>query len=285
MAFASRTVGRRCASVGVVAAIAALPGCAIGVPQPATGPTTTSITLHGDVYSSVGGDTVYWFRYGETTALGSATPHRTLALQAGQGQAVSEPVAGLAADTTYHFSMCATDGEEGPPRINCSELHTFNTSGDAAAGSGDEIGVDGETSTFHFDLDARSGPEGENARGTASWRWQRGSQGEFAGTVTCLSVHGQTAIIGYTGLFGGVFNGKAREAGRIRVTDGLGPGGQDTWERVITASGPGVHWEDPDPPPIPGPSDCSAFPGAGAGAFLDSRSVDSGGVTLTDVGP
>ncbi len=106
-----------------------LAGCAVGTPEPATHVTNTAATLNGRVFSTESDtDVQYWFRYGTTTAYGHQTPERTLHFPAG-GQAtlaVSEPVAGLAPWTTYHYRLCAA-----PPRPGCLQGDRVFTTGPA----------------------------------------------------------------------------------------------------------------------------------------------------------
>jgi Tol biopolymer transport system component len=105
----------------------ALAGCAVGDPKPTTYVTDLSATLNADVYSSVAGDTEYWWRYGETTAYGTETPHRTIAIADSAAHPVSEPIQGLAASTTYHFQLCVQDEGENPPRAVCQSDRSFTT--------------------------------------------------------------------------------------------------------------------------------------------------------------
>jgi hypothetical protein len=104
-----------------------LSACSVGDPRPATDVSDTEATLNAEVYSSVAGDTEYWWRYGEDTGYGSETPHGTVAIADDQPHAVSHPVSGLTADTTYHFMVCTSDEEESPPRVVCSTDRTFVT--------------------------------------------------------------------------------------------------------------------------------------------------------------
>jgi hypothetical protein len=71
--------GRTLLLVACLAAVV-LAGCAVGDPQPTSDVTDVSATLNGDVYSSVVGDTEYWWKYGETPAYGTETPHGTVAI-------------------------------------------------------------------------------------------------------------------------------------------------------------------------------------------------------------
>jgi hypothetical protein len=83
-------------------AMAAVPGVTAQAP---TGVTAAGATLHGRV-NPRSLATTYFFQYGPTVAYGA----RTAAAEAGSGAAavsVSAPVAGLAANTTYHFRLVA----------------------------------------------------------------------------------------------------------------------------------------------------------------------------------
>ena len=116
---------RGLAAVLALAALAAT-GCAVANPKATTGVTGAAATLNGDVYSNLAGSTQYWWRYGTTSAYGSETTHRSVAINDNQGHPVSEPLAGLSASTAYHFKMCAQDGSS-PPRAVCSKDGTFTT--------------------------------------------------------------------------------------------------------------------------------------------------------------
>jgi alpha-tubulin suppressor-like RCC1 family protein len=121
-----RSLATGLACLAVPAAIL-LSACAVGEPTPATRVGGTGATLNGTVQSSVRGPTDYWFRFGETTAYGSDTAHRTIDIEDDAKHPVSEPITGLSPSTTYHWQMCVRDGEEDPPRIICSKDQTLAT--------------------------------------------------------------------------------------------------------------------------------------------------------------
>jgi hypothetical protein len=114
--------------------------------------------------------------------------------------------------------------------------------------------------TFLFDAFVEAGPQGENPRGDVQWADEGPTPASASianTTVSCLSVSGRVAIIGLTGQLQRFFLGGPLEpiAGLIRVVDGGGPdSGADNVQFAIqigAVSGP----------PLPGPTDCSTFPG------------------------
>jgi hypothetical protein len=131
----------------------------------------------------------------------------------------------------------------------------------AQAPTGDSaIGTVFDSSGNAGRVDAHSGHSGENPTGTALFgtpdsplapRWDL--------DVTCLSVTGHTAIVGFTGtLFDPLigFGEAFPTAGLILAVDGGGPdSGLDSLE-FSSVEGPGGG------PPIPGPTTCSSYPGA-----------------------
>jgi hypothetical protein len=107
-------------------------------------------------------------------------------------------------------------------------------------------------------IDATGGPSGENAAGTALFGHVEGGltpRWEFE--VTCLSVTGNTAVIGFTGTYTTYVTwGETHPtAGLIRAVDGGGPAsGQDTAEFASVTG-------EVNGPPIPVPTECSSYPG------------------------
>src|SRR5215211_2784551 len=56
-----------------------------------------------------------------------------------------------------------------------------------------------ETGTSVFGMDAHSGASGENPSGTADWHVGGGNGRSWTVSITCLSVTGNMAILGFTG--------------------------------------------------------------------------------------
>ena len=88
--------------------------------------TTDSATLTGYVTSDRSEQGEWWFKYGKTAALGTATPKRSIQFVEDTHHNVSEPLTGLEHGTTYHYVLCADDQEPGMPAL-CSPDQTFTT--------------------------------------------------------------------------------------------------------------------------------------------------------------
>jgi hypothetical protein len=128
--------------------------------------------------------------------------------------------------------------------------------------------------------DARSGPLGENANGTASVTSTGGFGPDWDWKVTCLNVRGKTAIVGVTGtMWTGFGWGETYpSAGLLRIVDGGGDASRlDTLE-FATIEG------EQDGPPIPGPTSCSEYP-ADYGVSIGPHPNEDGDMVVTDVPP
>jgi hypothetical protein len=138
--------------------------------------------------------------------------------------------------------------------------------------------VSRSTATFN----AASDPSGHTPSGTVEFGGAGGTPGGTGGTeasVTCLSVAGHVAIIGFTGRESGFNDPDSWVAGLIRVVDGGPPGSSlDTWQIAITDSEMTFVRDTP----FPGPTDCSSF----APPFVPSPSVMvEGDIVVTDTQP
>jgi hypothetical protein len=170
----------------LVAALAS--GCATGiVNKPPSDVTETSATVNGIVWTTVGGEVSYWVEYGTSTAYGQETTHRTVDVAEDTPHDVSIPIAGLGGATTWHYRLCAEDAQAG----TCSKDATLLT-GDSVVGSG----TTGGGFDVSFDIDAHSGPLGENPTGIAGLERVRDPFTSLRGSVTCLTVTGPRAVIG-----------------------------------------------------------------------------------------
>src|SRR4051794_7172799 len=74
--------------------------------------------------------------------------------------------------------------------------------GQAQSPAGDTVaGGFSDNLTFlrSLGVEAHSGPSGEQPTGTVFWHFGGGLGPTWSGRITCLSVTGKTAIIGYSG--------------------------------------------------------------------------------------
>jgi hypothetical protein len=130
---------------------------------------------------------------------------------------------------------------------------------DAVTGEG------GESSNNAFvSLEASSGVSGENPTGTVRLHVGTSFGPTWFGEVSCLSVRGNTAIIGFgEGYLTVGFFPDAQTywvTGLVRIVDN-GPGPGDTFEDVVLQTGEPAQPPPPPPgDPLPGPTECSTFP-------------------------
>jgi hypothetical protein len=83
----------------------------------------------------------------------------------------------------------ATLGIFAAPGISAAQ----SPSQDSVTGTGVATSID--LGTFDFEIDAHSGPQGENPTGQVSFRDASDGSIFFAGPVTCLSVNGNVAVL------------------------------------------------------------------------------------------
>jgi hypothetical protein len=169
----------------------AVSSCAVGVRQPATDITATSATLNGKVLSTTGGPGSWYIEYGPTAARTEKTPTRTIDFAVGELEPVSEPVSGLEPGRTYHFAVCAEDGEN-PGDPFCSPDQTFTTAPSEDSVTGSEthnFGVPQHPILISYEYSVFSGPSGENPTGTIQFL-------DITFDVVCLAVSGTRAVIG-----------------------------------------------------------------------------------------
>lgn len=180
-----------------VTATMVLVGCYAST-EPATdvGPDSATLRAHGTANN---GEAVSSFRYwvtGRVTAEDNYFTTQARHWPPGSSGPISDKASGLAAGTSYSFTLCGQD--VGGPQA-CAQTRTFTTKAaveDAARG-GFWAGC---CSTFS--VDAESGPSGENPRGTMRFRSAGGFDPvthDFTGFVTCLAIHGTRAAVGAVG--------------------------------------------------------------------------------------
>jgi hypothetical protein len=136
---------------------------------------------------------------------------------------ISEKVSGLYAGKTYLFRACGADDSGGS--YVCAQTRQFTTSPPVQDSL---VGSWGESPHVNGDVNAHSGPAGQNPGGTL---FTRQLFDTFTGNVTCLKVSGSTATVGGVGHPWDA--PEANETMLLTVLDG-GPSGTDTLKVVIT---------------------------------------------------
>jgi len=186
---------RLCALVALVAVLGA---CGFGQTGGARLIGGSSAVLDGSVSNVRTGETAYWFEYGLSTAYGWATPRGQVTVtDSSRPQPVSAVAHGLPEGTTVHYRVCAVDDDGSGI---CGADATFvTTSGlDTVTGTGTSVVVPQLGYAVGAYVDARSGPNGEGAGGTASTSpGRRYFKVADSGDVTCLRVEGNLATIGF----------------------------------------------------------------------------------------
>jgi hypothetical protein len=123
-------------------------------------------------------------------------------------------------------------------------------------------------STSTTTLDARSGPAGENPTGTFTAHFGGGLGPTYTGSVTCLAVNGNRAVIGVEGTRN-FFGSTEPFSGTIVVTDGGSTVTQPPWPDTFSFA--------EFLPPVP--TNCSLTPPPATFFFAASD------ITVTDVQP
>lgn len=165
----------------------------------------------------------------------------------GKGDRIRRPLAAIAITALAALVMPGASAAQAPTQDSVTSLAGY---------------------PYAFQLDAASGPSGENPVGTVTWHFGGGLGPTWRGEVTCLSVSGNTAIIGFgNDVFSNLLPLTVYwVAGWIKVVD-LGPGPGDTFEWVEQRGEPDVTFP-PGGDPLPGPTDCSVFPPGGRTVVL-----------------
>ena len=142
----------------------------------------------------------------------------------------------MSAGTSYTFRVCGTDVQTDPV---CAQTKTFTTkppTEDVAHG-----GWWGGCCNS-FGVNARSGPGGENARGSMNLR--TGSSFDpvsraFSGAVSCLEVDGRRAVIGAVGQVTTSPSGTIQPATLLAlVVDGVTAGDENDVNDIVLGSTP-----------------------------------------------
>jgi hypothetical protein len=139
---------RRLGLAGILVAVLAS-GCATGFTGEPTYVSDVGATTNGFIWTTSGGSTSYWVEFGETTAYGQETAHRSIDAAEDAPIDVSVPIAGLSADTTYHYRLCALDSQAG----TCSPDATLTT---GPAGGLSKIAFERENQIIRIDPDGNN---------------------------------------------------------------------------------------------------------------------------------
>jgi hypothetical protein len=224
---------RRLATAALIALT--LAGC-YGSTEPATDVGIDSATLNGHGTANNGRAQSYfeyWLTGSEEGEPPRAGSHEW---PAGASGPISAKVTNLAAGSSYSFKLCGNDINaegEGGPQI-CAQTRTFTTKApveDALRG-GFWAGC-----CSRLDIDAKSAPNGTNARGSV--RWYRSSSTpidpprQFSGIVTCLAVNGSRAAVGAVGKW--TQNGAPDTNATFLITVVDGRAQEDTYHEIETA--------------------------------------------------
>jgi hypothetical protein len=127
----------------------------VSVPELVARATTkTAATLHGQIVSSNGFDTTYYFEYGPTTAYGTSVPVPSVDIGTVKGIPVEATVTGLTPGTEYHARLVATNSAG----TTYSEDRAFRTVPVAAIQSEHVVNIGLEEAT----LQALIGPLGDD---------------------------------------------------------------------------------------------------------------------------
>jgi hypothetical protein len=124
---------------------------------------------------------------------------------------------------------------------------------DAVGGQGARVG------SFAAEVEATSGVSGENPTGRVGFFIGAANGPNWHGEVSCLSVRGNTAIVGFGEGYFQVPGQRSWVTGLVRIVDN-GPGPGDTFEYVELERGPPGPTIPPTGDPLPGPTECSTFP-------------------------
>ena len=230
-----------------LASVVVLAGC-YGSTEPATDVGPHTAKLHGRGTAN-DGPAYSYFEYGRILEPTATTPRREW--PAGASGPLFETLTGLEESADYQFRLCGGDQGEQP---TCAQTRYFQTPGPAGKDSAKgRIHMLPELRDLTGDIDAISGPAGEDPSGSLSYTVRiNGEQGtthrSFTGFVTCLEVDGNRAAIGAIGLT--ALTGEPEEPGwgLMTVVDGTP---RNEADRFGTTTGTGASAPDCSTAPEP----------------------------------
>jgi hypothetical protein len=167
-----------------------------------------SAVLTGAVQSSQPDSVTYWFKYGTTPNYGSTTTAQTAFVQQGS-TTLSQLVDGLTAGTAYHYQLCSDVPDTLPPNCGADRVVTTTTGHDSVHGqatySYSQPCVSGTCDYYDsFSIDAAVDPGSGAIQGDLTFEGVSpgtpfsGPIGYTGvGTIECLRVSGNIAVVGY----------------------------------------------------------------------------------------
>ena len=222
---------------------------ATGVPVVITNPATLvasfSATLNGLV-DPHGLSTSVYFQYGPTTSYGSTTPAETKS--GNTYQSVSANIAGLAASTTYHFRIVATNGS-GTRFGSDSTFTTLNATGPPVVATNPATNIASSSASLNGAVD----PHGLST----TVHFQYGTTTSYGSTTTSQTKTGNTyqnVSANITGLTAGTTyhfrivatNSAGTRYGLDRIFAAVPPDKSVTWQNDLVHDG-----FDPTSPLVP----------------------------------
>jgi hypothetical protein len=170
-----------------VLGLVVLPGC-YGSTEPATQVGFDSAVLNARGTTDKG-PAQTWFVYWAPNLLGGdrTTPKRSL--PGNVTGPIAERVTGLERGIRYQFELCGNDLGKEPV---CARPREFETLG------GDRVVGSATSGTRSVTIDARSGPTGRGPRGEVHGTNSAGSPSTIDGSVFCLVVSANTALVGFS---------------------------------------------------------------------------------------
>jgi hypothetical protein len=209
-----------------------LAGC-YGSTEPATdvGPESATLRGHGTAND---GPAVSWFEYSLTGSERDPLKVGTQRWPAGASGPISAKATHLTAGRSHSFRLCGYDDKPEGIHTICAQTRTFTTqpAAEDSLWGGFFAGC-----CSRIDVDARSGPNGANSRGSVRWYASSSSSPDpprtFNGFVTCLAVDGSRAAVGAVGKWTQQGSPDANATLLITVVDGRTE--EDTYHGVETA--------------------------------------------------
>ena len=187
-----------------------LSGCVLGKTRDPHVVTDDSAELTGTLVSSSADQADYWFEYGPTSDYGSDTIHTGINVVNRPPSSVSATVGGLTAGSTYHYRLCWRVVNASLPPAACDSDRTVTTGvGRVSVTGTGRIDQDAypELIESEYSVDAAAdAPEPGYVDGTVTEDYkeyfvpqsQLILEIDSTGTVECLRVAGNVAVVGYS---------------------------------------------------------------------------------------